>query len=462
MAYENLISTKVPVTAPALLTAITEAATTGTAGVDFQAVLSARWEDGSFQEDIPGQTLLPGNLPVSGTVAAPEVLEKAQSVPLSAVQDFFSYAQSLGYNPPDEILEGIDDVLPTASTTTTRGIPLTEDVFLTASADTIEGFSRPDSTDESDPSVAPDLPVLPSTDAQALVAMMLGTAMQPVYAAATGGVANPAVETLQSGPMMTASAPIATVSVAEADFAQVISTAEGQSRPAPMAAGLITGETANPVEKPVSMDQPESSFNQAIDAAMDARAGTPDHSVLAEAGNTRLTPIPLPERQAVASTPAQDWLVQSRVGDPVWSDELGGQITVMLDKTLQNAEIRLNPEHLGPLQVTIRMENDQLAIQFSSEHAVVREALEVASSRLRDMLTSQQLNPTEISVSPPEPRQDTGHAFGGFDRQSRSAYNDSAHEPSGSGRTVIGADDQETVTVTQVSTPSDRSISFYA
>ena len=154
--------------------------------------------------------------------------------------------------------------------------------------------------------------------------------------------------------------------------------------------------------------------------------------------------------------------VQTPVGDPGWPDELGGTLSLMLDKTLQNAEIRLNPQHLGPLQVSIRMENDQVAIQFSSEQAAVREALEAAAPRLRDLLAGQQLTVADVSVNTPEPqpRPDGGNAFAGFERQSRSPY----PQQERFGQVDNTRSDDPEPTRIQVPVPGlpNQSISFYA
>lgn len=74
------------------------------------------------------------------------------------------------------------------------------------------------------------------------------------------------------------------------------------------------------------------------------------------------------------------------VADPEWGGEVSEKIVWMAQKHIQFAEIHLNPAELGPMEVKISVQNDQATISFSSQHAGVRELLELNVNRLRDML----------------------------------------------------------------------------
>lgn len=92
--------------------------------------------------------------------------------------------------------------------------------------------------------------------------------------------------------------------------------------------------------------------------------------------------------------------VATPMGQPGWHQELGDRIVWMTGKSLDSASIHLNPPHLGPLEVRISMSHDQQAsIQFVSEHAVVREAIEAAVPRLREMMGNQQVILVDVNVS---------------------------------------------------------------
>lgn len=74
------------------------------------------------------------------------------------------------------------------------------------------------------------------------------------------------------------------------------------------------------------------------------------------------------------------------VASPAWGEALGDKVLWMSSQGTQVAELRLDPPHLGPLEVRITVNNDQATAVFVSHHSVVREAIETAMPRLREML----------------------------------------------------------------------------
>ncbi|HYE37822.1 flagellar hook-length control protein FliK [Methylocaldum sp.] len=116
------------------------------------------------------------------------------------------------------------------------------------------------------------------------------------------------------------------------------------------------------------------------------------------------------------SVPALD----KPLNQPGWQDGLGERIIWMADKTLQTAEIKLNPAHLGPLEIRIQMDQDQATIHFSTHHASVREAIEAATPKLREMLGAQQITLADINVTVPSGLSDErGSSFDFHQQQSR-------------------------------------------
>ncbi len=84
---------------------------------------------------------------------------------------------------------------------------------------------------------------------------------------------------------------------------------------------------------------------------------------------------------------------------PEWQNEFSERIVWMQNKSLQAAELRLNPENLGPISIRIDVSQDQATIAFTAQHASVREAIEAAIPKLREMLNGQQINLAEVNVS---------------------------------------------------------------
>lgn len=103
---------------------------------------------------------------------------------------------------------------------------------------------------------------------------------------------------------------------------------------------------------------------------------------------------------AAASTPPTlTASIPVPLGQAQWGQSLGQQVVWVMNQGVQGAELRLSPAELGPLSVRISLDQDQATISFSSAHAAVREAVEAALPRLRDMLGAQGINLADVNVS---------------------------------------------------------------
>jgi flagellar hook-length control protein FliK len=84
---------------------------------------------------------------------------------------------------------------------------------------------------------------------------------------------------------------------------------------------------------------------------------------------------------------------------PEWNKDLGDRIVWMSSRAIPAAEIKLNPQHLGPISVRVNVTDDQATVVFTAQHAATREALEASIPKLREMMSAQQLNLVEVNVS---------------------------------------------------------------
>jgi len=91
--------------------------------------------------------------------------------------------------------------------------------------------------------------------------------------------------------------------------------------------------------------------------------------------------------------------LKSPVGTPGWEDELGAHLTWMTQKGLETGSLRISPEHLGPVEVNISVQNADASVWFAANHPDTRAALEQALPRLREMFASQGMNLADSGVS---------------------------------------------------------------
>lgn len=140
---------------------------------------------------------------------------------------------------------------------------------------------------------------------------------------------------------------------------------------------------------------------QSQDSAFDAALANTDASGNSTAIDPRLTQNAL-ERQTEVPVQRQ---MHAPVGTRAWNDELGAQIHWMTERGHQSASLRLSPEHLGPLEIQISIQDDQASVWFGAAHADTRAAIENALPRLREMLASQGLALNDTGVFKEAPRQ---------------------------------------------------------
>ena len=119
---------------------------------------------------------------------------------------------------------------------------------------------------------------------------------------------------------------------------------------------------------------------------------------------------------------------------PGWDRAVGERVQWMVNQKVQWAELKLNPPHLGQLQVKVRMEGERAHIHFVAPLATVREALELALPRLRDMFAEGELNLGDVTVS------HQGADQSGTEEQAGGGQNNGSEAAAGD--STVAADDE--------------------
>ncbi len=132
-------------------------------------------------------------------------------------------------------------------------------------------------------------------------------------------------------------------------------------------------------------------------------AGVGDAINAAESAADRLPRLNSLSQASQALTPAKAGIVsasvQTPVGSPEWGQAMSQRIMWLANRGISAAELQLNPRDLGPVDVRISVSGEQATVQFSSQQAGVREALESSVVRLREMMESGGLNLADVDVS---------------------------------------------------------------
>ena len=98
--------------------------------------------------------------------------------------------------------------------------------------------------------------------------------------------------------------------------------------------------------------------------------------------------------------------IGARVGTQAWDNQVSQRIVYMVGKE-QAATLTLNPPDLGPVQIVLNVSNDQATVAFSSDQLEVRQALENAMPRLREMMSESgiALGNATVDAGVPDQRQ---------------------------------------------------------
>jgi flagellar hook-length control protein FliK len=200
------------------------------------------------------------------------------------------------------------------------------------------------------------------------------------------------------------------------------------------------GATAGKAQAEPQLDAAELALQQARETAA---AREP----VAVAGLAQAQPAVMEAAQLAAA--AADELT-ARVGTDAWENQVGQKVVYMVGSEEQTASLTLNPPDLGPLQVVLSVTNDQASVTFSANQEEVRQALEDALPRLREMMSESgiALGNASVNAGMPDNRQ----------AQEQAARNSSGFGGNGRGRGDNGnvADDTAARPVTRSVTLGDR------
>jgi flagellar hook-length control protein FliK len=159
-------------------------------------------------------------------------------------------------------------------------------------------------------------------------------------------------------------------------------------------------------------------LNESLPTNVQSSEGDPLLAVSSE----EAFPLPVARQDgmglASAAIPSDSRAIPSTLSVPQplhhqkWGETFSDRVVWMVKQDVQVAELRLNPPQLGPLDIRINLNHDQASITFSSQHAPVREAVEAALPRLREMLadagvTLQDSNISQHSFSDQQQAQDS-------------------------------------------------------
>ncbi|EML2225134.1 TPA: flagellar hook-length control protein FliK [Klebsiella aerogenes] len=166
----------------------------------------------------------------------------------------------------------------------------------------------------------------------------------------------------------------------------------GQNLPSPVAQTATTPQH-DMAERPAE-NTPAQPAAVALAAASPSQSATP--------ANALVTAPPTPQLNA-------------QLGSPEWQQALSQQVLMFHRNGQQSAELRLHPQELGALQITLQLDDKQAQLHIASAHGQVRAAVEAAMPQLRHALAESGINLGQSSVggeATPQRQQQNGNGEG--------------------------------------------------
>lgn len=281
---------------------------------------------------------------------------------------------------PDELLSLVANVndmnaraMPVSDAQPTQTIPLVQDVQQAIVATALPGVAAAPDTSSAEPAVA-----LPTA------APAIGTQVEATSLATAGATIKQDSASLQPKQSSDRGAKVE-LPVAAADAA-----ANAAIKAEDINAQAATQSSAKAQDFAVAMSE---SFNGVANGMQPVQQQAGLHALQQHGAQAaeRLTP---------------------RVGTPAWDQALGQKVVWMVAGEQQSASLTLNPPDLGPLQVVLNVSNSQANATFIAAQPEVRQALEAALPKLREMLGEAGIQLGQASVNSGTPNQQ-----GSFEQQ---------------------------------------------
>jgi len=100
------------------------------------------------------------------------------------------------------------------------------------------------------------------------------------------------------------------------------------------------------------------------------------------------------------------------IRDQSWPVDFAQKIVWLATSDKQAAQITLNPPHMGPIEISLNLDKGNASASFVSANAEVRDAIETALPRLREMFASAGIELGQTNVSAESFRQQHGNGDG--------------------------------------------------
>ncbi|MBX8834651.1 flagellar hook length control protein FliK [Enterobacter sp. Y17] len=158
-------------------------------------------------------------------------------------------------------------------------------------------------------------------------------------------------------------------------------------------------QSATPYQNQVKNHEPALQGNAPATPAVAAAAEKQELASSSSSSSPTATLAPIMSSHATSQTAASAPVLSQPLGTHEWQQSLSQHITLFTKQGQQTAELRLHPEDLGQVQISLKLDDNQAQLQMVSAHSHVRAALEAALPVLRTSLAENGIQLAQSSVS---------------------------------------------------------------
>ena len=161
-------------------------------------------------------------------------------------------------------------------------------------------------------------------------------------------------------------------------------------------------QNSTPYQSQVKNNEPALQGNAPATPAVAAATEKQELASSSSSSSPTATLAPIMSSHATsqtAATVASAPVLSQPLGTHEWQQSLSQHITLFTKQGQQTAELRLHPEDLGQVQISLKLDDNQAQLQMVSAHSHVRAALEAALPVLRTSLAENGIQLAQSSVS---------------------------------------------------------------
>ncbi|AMP92673.1 flagellar hook-length control protein FliK [Legionella pneumophila] len=94
----------------------------------------------------------------------------------------------------------------------------------------------------------------------------------------------------------------------------------------------------------------------------------------------------------------KNFTIPIHVNHSQWSNQLSEHIVWLGHQEVKSALIKIHPEELGPLEINVNVVKDNASVNISTHSVYVKEIVDQALPRLREMMAQQGINLSEVHI----------------------------------------------------------------